>query len=220
MAIGRSRASPLISDADIARGIDHLTGVEPRFATIVDRHGPPPIRLVDNALPSLLRIVTEQLISLRAAEAIWTRLVNNLDQLKPEAVLAAGVDGVRAQGLTNAKARCFVALAEAVHHGTLDFKALDAMEDEAARKILLALPGIGPWTAEIYLLAALGRLDACPSGDLALQVALHNLFELDERPNAKTFDLHAEKWRPWRAVASRLLWSYYRGLKGMPQAVT
>jgi DNA-3-methyladenine glycosylase II len=220
MATGKTRASPLISDADIARGVDHLVGIEPRFRRIADAHGLPPMRLVDNALPSLLRIVTEQLISLRAAEAIWNRLVGNLDGLTPDAILFAGVEGVRAQGLTNAKARSFVALAGAVQSGALDFKTLNAMTDDEARKMLLALPGIGPWTAEIYLLTALGRADACPSGDLALQVALQHLLDLEERPMAKVFDRHAERWRPWRAVAARLLWSHYRGLKGMHQTVT
>jgi DNA-3-methyladenine glycosylase II len=204
----------------MARGVDHLVGIEPRFRGIVDTYGHPPIRLVDNALPSLLRIVTEQLISLKAAEAIWNRLVSHLDGLTPQAILSAGVDGVRAQGLTNAKARSFVALADATQSGALDFAALDAMTDDEARKTLLALPGIGPWTAEIYLLAALGRADACPSGDLALQVALHHLFDLDERPMPKVFDRHAEAWRPWRSVAARLLWTHYRGLKGMPQTVS
>lgn len=180
----------------------------------------PANRLVENSLSSLLRIVTEQLISLKAAEVIWNRLVARLDGLHPASILAAGAEGVHAQGTTMAKARCFFALASAVECGSLDFKALEAMSDDGARTTLLALPGIGPWTAEIYLLTALGRADACPSGDLALQVALHHLFDLDERPVAMVFDQHAEAWRPWRAVAARLLWSHYRGLKGLSQSVS
>jgi DNA-3-methyladenine glycosylase II len=191
---------------------------EPRFAAIVDRHGLPANRLVENSLPSLLRIVTEQLISLKAADVIWGRLAAALGGPNPEAILAAGVDGIAASGTTVNKAKSFMALAQAIKAGTLDFRALAAMSDDDARAALLALPGIGPWTAETYLLTALGRPDACPSGDLALQVALQHLFGLEQRPPAKIFDRHALAWRPWRSVASRLLWSHYRGLKGMHQA--
>jgi DNA-3-methyladenine glycosylase II len=222
MAIGRSRGSPLTSSVvtpqNLQSAIDHLVACEPRFTAIVDRHGLPSLRLVDNSLPSLLRIVVEQLISLKAAEAIWTRLHVNVEGLAPQSIIAAGVHGIRAHGTTMAKARCFVALAEAAHEGRLDFAELARLPDDEARTKLVALPGIGPWTADIYLLAALGRADACPAGDLALQVAAQDLFGLGERPNAKAFLAHATAWRPWRGVAARLLWSHYRGLKGMAQA--
>jgi DNA-3-methyladenine glycosylase II len=222
MAIGRSRGSLLTSSIvtpqNLNDAIDQLVACEPRFGSIVERHGPPSLRLVDNALPSLLRIVVEQLISLKAAEAIWNRLHMNVGGLTSHAIMAAGIDGIRAQGTTMAKARCLVALAEAAHSGALDFTALARLPDDEARARLIALPGIGPWTADIYLLAALGRADACPAGDLALQMALKHLFGLDERPDAKGFLAHAAAWRPWRAVAARLLWSHYRSLKGMAQA--
>jgi DNA-3-methyladenine glycosylase II len=117
-----------------------------------------------------------------------------------------------------AKARCFVALAKALQSGALDLDELTRLPDAQARALLVALPGIGPWTAEIYLLAALGRADACPAGDLALQVAAQDLFGLPTRPSPKAFLFHAEAWRPWRAVASRLLWSHYRAVRGMDQA--
>jgi DNA-3-methyladenine glycosylase II len=224
MVIGRRKASPLTSDAidenaDVARGVAHLVACEPRFQAIVLRHGMPPPRRVDNSLPSLLRIVTEQLLSLKAAEAIWRRLEANIRNLDPADIIAADVDVLKSHGLSTAKACCFLALAKAVAHGELDFTRLAAMPDADALRALQSLPGIGPWTAEIYLLTALGRMDICPSGDLALQIAAQDLLGLEARPTPREFLVHAERWRPWRSVAARLLWSHYRGLKGLPQTV-
>ena len=212
--------SPVIAtDADVARGVEFLVAREPRFARVVERHGIPPVRRVENSLPSLLNIITEQLISLKAAAAIWQRIEARLHPFEPASILELSHDELKQLGLSGAKARCFQAISTAVHRGELNFQNLHEMSDQAAHAALLSLPGIGPWTADIYVLAALGRADVCASGDLALQVAAQDLFALNERPGPKAFLALAEAWRPWRSVAARLLWSHYRGLKGLSQSV-
>ena len=123
-------------------------------------------------------------------------------------------------GLSGAKARSFRAIASAAASGALDFAALSQTSDEEVTTLLTAIPGIGRWTAMIYLLSAMGRADAWPAGDLALEVSAQNLFALDCRPQGNSMAAMAEPWRPWRAVAARLLWSHYRGLRGMAQGVT
>ena len=212
--------SPIIAaDADVVRGVEFLVAREPRFARVVETHGIPPVRRVENSLPSLLNIITEQLISLKAAAAIWQRIETRLHPFEPAKILAFSHDELKQFGLSGAKARCFQAITAAVHNGELNFQSLNDMSDQEAHAALLALPGIGPWTADIYVLAALGRADICASGDLALQLAAQDLFALNERPSPKAFLALAEAWRPWRSVAARLLWSHYRGLKGLSQAM-
>ena len=120
-------------------------------------------------------------------------------------------------GLSGHKARSFKALAEAVRDGHLPLDHLHEMSDAEIAQRLTALHGIGAWTAEIYLLSCLGRTDIWPAGDVALQIGAQHAFGLDERPNEKAFRLMAEPWRPWRAVAARLLWAHYRDIKGLPQ---
>lgn len=225
MVIGNRRESPPISksltiasELEVARGAEFLIGVEPRFGAVVAIHGAPSARRVENNLACLLQIVTEQLISLQASEAIWQRIKSNLHPLSPESILAMDHGGLRKLGLTGAKARSFQAIAGAVQARELNFDSLAEMADEDVLKTLMSLPGVGPWTADIYLLSALGRADAFPAGDLALQIAAQNLFALEERPAPKAFLAMAEAWRPWRSVAARLLWSHYRGQKGLVQA--
>ena len=207
------------TDADIATGAEFLVAREPCFAKIIEIHGLPPARRVENGLASLLKIVTEQLISLKAADAIWRRIETRLHPFEPHEILKFGLQDLQGLGLTQAKARSFQAIANAIHCGELNFDALHEVPDQDVLAKLLVLPGIGPWTADIYLLTALGRADACPAGDLALQMALQDLFTMDGRPTPKAFLERAENWKPWRSVAARLLWSHYRGLKGLSQRV-
>jgi DNA-3-methyladenine glycosylase II len=206
------------TEADIAEAVAALTAAEPRFAAVVGAHGPPPLRRMVGGLEGLLRIVTDQLISLQAGQAIWTRLSAELSPFDPAVLARKRVATLRNLGLSGAKARTFRELAREVSRGGLDFDALHGAPDSEALETLTALPGIGPWTAAIYLLAAMGRADAWPAGDLALQVAAQHLFELPDRPSARLMADLAEPWRPWRAVAARLLWVHYRGLKGLPPA--
>lgn len=226
MAIGSGMASPPTSDLPsrldetrLAQAVSHLIAVEPRFQRVIDTHGLPPLRLVDNSLESLLRIVTEQLISLQAAAAIWQRLHDLLHPFDADTISKISAEELKSAGLSTAKAQCFLTLAEWHDDGRLDLQALALQDDAAGRTTLLALPGIGPWTADIYLLTALGRADIFPGGDRALQLSAQHLLGLQKDPTARELEAIAGAWRPWRAVAARLLWSHYRGLKGLSQAV-
>lgn len=199
--------------------LGELVGREPRFAPLIEAHGLPPLRRTSGDLKSLLRIVTDQMISLRAGEAIWARLEPNLHPFQAETIAGLTPAALMVHGLSFAKAGTFIAVSNAVAQKTLDFEVLRDLPDEEARTALTSLKGIGSWTAELYLLTALGRSDAWPSGDLALQVAAQSLFGLPDLPNARVMDKLGTNWRPWRAIAARLLWSHYRALRGRSQAI-
>jgi DNA-3-methyladenine glycosylase II len=207
------------SEADLSEGVAWLTRREPRFARVVDVFGLPPLRRAEGGLPGLLRIVTEQMISLKAADAIWQRIARELSPLDPPAILRRRHATLMKLGLSGAKSRAFRSIARAMHRGEFRIDDLLHQSDEQAIAALMGLPGIGPWTADIYMLSCLGRADAWPSGDLALQAAAATMFDLTERPDARLMMSLADGWRPWRSVAARLLWAHYRSLKGMPQAV-
>jgi DNA-3-methyladenine glycosylase II len=208
---------PLTDDA-IVKAVDHLCEKEKRFRPIVDAHGLPSLRQGEEGLSALLMIVTEQFLSLAAARAIWLRLEARLLPLTAESVLAATDADLLALGLSNAKVKSFKGIASAFAQNPQLCEVLHRHPDEEARKALLALPGIGPWSADIYLLSSMLRPDVFPAGDLALQAAAHHLFRLRARPDATRLNELSAKWQPWRAVAARLLWSHYRGLKQIPQA--
>lgn len=208
----------LDTERDLAMAVEYLLVAEPRFAGVVERHGLPALRRSEAGLESLLRIVTDQLISLKAGEAIWTRLKQNLHSLEPDAVLACTRSDLRALGLSGAKARTFHAAAMAFRNGRFATANPGAAADEDILRGLLEIPGVGPWTANIYLMTAVRSADAWPAADLALQRAASDLLALRGKPNAREMALLAEAWRPWRSAAALLLWSHYRGLKQMPQA--
>jgi DNA-3-methyladenine glycosylase II len=205
------------SDHALKIAVAELIAVEPRFGDIAMRHGAPPLRRMPGGLEGLLRIVTDQMISLHAGAAVWARLKDEFETFAPDRIAATPVSRLMELGLSGAKAHTFRAAADAAIAGTLDFSRLAGLDDAEAHRYLTRLPGIGPWTADIYLLAALGRPDTWPSGDLALQVAAQSLFNLPKRPAGKEMVALALPWRPWRAAAARLLWSHYRGLKRLPQ---
>lgn len=209
----------LATDDDIAEATAQLVKIEPRFQRVVDRHGLPPLRRSPEGLEGLLRIVTDQLISLKAGEAIWQRLHAGLQPFDAATVSRKRHATLMALGLSGAKARCFKAVASAMVRNELQFDALQALPDEEVTTRLTAIPGIGRWTAMIYLLSSMGRADAWPVGDLAVELAAQDLFALRARPEGNASLELAEAWRPHRAVAARLLWSHYRGLKGMAQRV-
>lgn len=215
----RAMTATIDTDAQVAAGMAELIAREPRFGPILAAHGPPPLRRAAPGLAGLLRIVTDQMISRGSAEAIWRRVERALHPFEPQAILAREVDDLKAFGLTGAKARAFLAAARAVHEGTCALDRLPDLSDDEAIRQLTRIPGIGPWTADSYLLSSLGRADAFPAGDLALQIAAQDLFGLEARPVAPALRQAAQAWRPWRGIAARLLWSHYRHLKGLPQSV-
>ncbi len=190
-----------------------LAAADPALARIVERWGPPPLWARPPGFPTLARIVLEQQVSLRSAAALFARLDAAIGGVTPAAVLAAGVDGLRAAGLTRQKAGYVAGLAARVHDGSLPLDELAALPDAAVLARLTSVPGVGPWTAGVYLLMALGRPDAWPPGDLALHQALAELHGLARRPTSDEAVALAERWRPWRAVAARVLWHGYLGAR-------
>jgi len=191
---------------------------EPRFAGVVEVKGPPLLRTMKGGLASLLRTITEQLLSLQSAQTIWTRIEKEIRPLDTENLLKLGETGLRDLGLSGSKARTFLAVSNAVASGQLDFDHLHALSDEETSAILQRIKGIGPWTADIYLLQAMGRANAWPAADLALQVAAADLFGLKARPGVRDMNDLASSWQPVRSAAAHLLWSHYRQLKKLPNA--
>ncbi len=203
---------------ELTNAIDFLVTREPRFKPVFEKSGTPSLRKSDAGLEGLLTIVTEQFLSLGAAAAIWQRVRLSITPFSAEVILKSSPETLKQLGLSAAKAKTFHATAHAVQSGALDFANLQSATDEDVTKSLCALPGIGPWTADIYLLSALTRTDAWPKGDLALQVAAQYLFNLETRPSPQQMLDLAEAWRPHRAAAARLLWSHYRALKNLKPA--
>ncbi|MEO1687115.1 MAG: DNA-3-methyladenine glycosylase 2 family protein [Pseudomonadota bacterium] len=201
MTVGRI----IRSEACIAEGAAWLARAEPRFAAALERTGPPPLRLRADGWPALLQAIVSQQLSVAAAKGIQARL-DAAGCGTPEGLSALSDDQLRACGLSRPKIRYARGIAEA----GLDYDGLRALPNDAAMETLVALPGIGRWTAEIYLLFALGRADVFAPADLALQEAAKVLFEMDARPAPKRLAEMAEAWSPWRGVAARLLWAWYR----------
>lgn len=203
---------------DLEGAVDRLVKAEPRFAMIVVRHGLPPLRQAEPGLKSLLRIVTDQLISLKSGAAIWTRILNRFDAFTADEILACPENELRALGLSGAKARTFHAVAHAFRARILLPDIFLAMEEQETVQRLTSIQGIGPWTANLYLLTALRAADAWPAADIALQHAAHDLFGLSHRPEIRELTRMAVPWQPYRSAAALLLWHHYRALRHLPQA--
>ena len=202
------------TEADLDRGIDALIAADPRFGALVEKAGRPPLRRRSDGFASLLSTVVSQQLSTASASAIWARLAAAFDPVLPETIMRARKERLMRVGLSGPKIRAVKEIARAVARGDLALTTLGDIEADAAHAALTAVHGIGPWTADIYLLACLGHTDAWPAGDLALQEAARLAFGLQARPTAKEMMPLAEPWRPWRAVAARVLWTYYRAVKG------
>ena len=192
----------------VAEGAAWLAAREPRFAAALALTGPLPLRRREGGFAALQDAIVSQQVSVASARAIGGRLAT-AGLVTPAAVAAADDAVLRACGLSRPKLRYLRALAGA----GLDYDALARAPEPEVVETLVALPGIGRWTAEIYAMFALGRADAFAAGDLALQEAARVLFELGGRPSEGALRAMAEEWSPWRAVAARALWAYYRVIK-------
>jgi DNA-3-methyladenine glycosylase II len=201
-------------EADLEHGIDALIAADPRFAALIEKAGRPPLRRRADGFAGLASTVVSQQLSTASASAIWGRLAAAFDPVTPEAIIRARKERLARIGLSAPKIRALKEIARAIARGDLKLATLGDIDAEAAHAALTAVHGIGPWTADIYLLASLGHADAWPAGDLALQEAARLAFALKARPTAKEMMPLAEPWRPWRAVAARVLWTYYRAVKG------
>jgi DNA-3-methyladenine glycosylase II len=205
---------PALDDASLLVGVEALASADPDLAGIVTRHGPPPLWAREPGFETLVKIILEQQVSLGSAVAALGRLRRALGidegaALTPGAVIALGEEAMRTAGLTRQKARYLSALAADVASGRLDVAAVAAASDDDARSALITVAGIGRWTADIYLLMALGRPDVWPDGDLALAASMRRAKGLAALPTRDEQRAIAEAWLPWRAVAARILWHAY-----------
>ncbi|MEM7500075.1 MAG: DNA-3-methyladenine glycosylase 2 family protein [Pseudomonadota bacterium] len=196
------------TEDDIREGCAALAALEPRFGVALEVVGEVPLRRRPAGFDALLRAICSQQLSVASANAVWAKL-EAAGATEPGTIRTLGHDGLKGCGLSRQKAAYAIALAEA----ELDLDALAHMPEEEAVAALTAIKGIGAWTAEVYLMFALGRADVFAPGDLALQEAARSLFALPERPREKPFREMATAWSPWRAVAARVLWAYYAAEK-------
>ena len=191
-------------DACVAEGAAWLAASDARFRDALATLGPLPLRLRDDGFPALVSAICGQQVSTASAAAIFKRL-DGAGLADPTRVASASEEELRALGLSRPKARYVKALAAA----DIDYVALRAMPTDAVIATLVAVPGIGTWTAEIYAMFSLARADVIAPGDLALQEGARILFDLPARPTDRALRAMAEAWSPWRSVAARLLWAYY-----------
>ena len=198
----------ITSDACVAEGALWLASRDPVMAQIIERTAPLPLRLREEGFATLLFAIVGQQVSTASAAAIWSRL-NEANLVTEERVAASDVGQLRSIGLSRPKARYALALA----NSKTDWSGLRDMPDENVIDQLTRIKGIGRWTAEIYAKFALGRADVFAAGDLALQEAARIAYDLPARPTEKELRAMAETWSPWRAVAARALWAYYRVAK-------
>jgi DNA-3-methyladenine glycosylase II len=211
------------TEADLDHAIARLIDADPRFGPVLARAGRPPLRRRADGFAGLASIVVSQQLSTASAKAIWERLNQAFDPLDHTALLRARTAKLARVGLSAPKIRALKAIAKAIDRGDLDLPALVDQPAEEAHAALTAVHGIGPWTADIYLLFCLGHADAWPAGDLALQEATRLVLALKTRPTVKEMGPLAEAWRPWRGAAACMLWTYYRTAKqrdGAPIAAT
>ena len=205
---------PALDDAALQLAVEALSATDPDLAAIVARHGAPPLWGREPGFETLVQIILEQQVSLGSAIAAMSRLRSALGidaavPLEPRAVTELGEEAMRVAGLTRQKAAYLAGLAADMTIGRLDLAAVAAASDDDARATLTTVVGIGRWTADIYLLMALGRSDVWPDGDLALAAAMRRAKGLATLPTREEQRAIAAAWQPWRAVAARILWHAY-----------
>ena len=197
------------TEKDLQQGVAALTGACAHMARLHALAGDPPLRRRPAGFEGLSRVIVGQQLSVASANAIWNRLEAGVQPFAAASLLAVPDAELRAAGLSAVKTATLKRLAQAIVDSALDLDALAHASETAIHERLTEIKGIGPWTADIYILFCLGRPDAWSPGDLALQHAVRDALDLDARPSSKSMIEIAEAWRPWRAVAARLLWSYY-----------
>jgi DNA-3-methyladenine glycosylase II len=207
--VTRTRHITVRSEKALATAAAALAQQSEIMAAIHARVGTPPLRDFAADFSGIAKIVVGQQLSAQSAAAIWTRVSSAIDPFDANSILSRSDSALTSLGLSRGKCKTLKALATAVADGKLDIARLQHAPEETIVETLTAVHGIGPWTADIYLLFALRRADAFAPGDLALQLAVQRNFKLKERPSAQDVLRIAERWRPWRAVAARLLWSDY-----------
>jgi DNA-3-methyladenine glycosylase II len=198
-----------LDDDALKRAVRALARRDPDLRGVVKKFGAPPMWGRESGFSTLLHIILEQQVSLASARAAHTRLLEIAKPLTPKRFLKLDDATLKAVGFSRQKTLYGRELARAISGGLLDLDVLNSMDDAGVRTELLKIKGIGRWTADIYLLMVLRRPDIWPTGDLALAVAAQKLKQLESRPSQADLDRMSESWKPWRAVAARILWHYY-----------
>ncbi|NQV40896.1 MAG: DNA-3-methyladenine glycosylase 2 family protein [Candidatus Marinimicrobia bacterium] len=199
----------MLNKASLSSAVEILCQRDANLQAVVNEYGLPPLWAREPGFPTLIHIILEQQVSLASAKACFDKLNSALEKLNPESFLGLSDDALLGVGFSRQKTRYSRIVAQAILDQSLKLAEMASLSGDEVFSQLTALTGIGPWTANIYLLMALGRSDIWPAGDLALEVGLQNLLGLDHRPRGEEFQELAEGWRPHRAVAARILWHYY-----------
>ena len=203
-----------LTRSTLSEGARALRARDRDLARILDRLGEPPLWGRRPGFSALVRVILEQQVSLASARSLYRTLHVHLGGVTAEKVHRAGETGLRELGCTRQKARYCYELAARILDGRLDLAAVAALPDEVGRSLLLAVPGIGPWSVDIYYLMALRRPDVWPEGDLALAAALREIKRMDDLPTQAAQRAMAAAWLPWRSVAARVLWAHYLAARG------
>jgi DNA-3-methyladenine glycosylase II len=200
----------IIRDAgDIAEGLEALLKIDPRLRPIAAQSGSLPLRLAEPGFAGLAHVIVSQSVSRASAQAIWGRMCVADGPPTAAAYAALAPDAWRGFGLSRGKAETLLGVATAVAAGQFDLMDLGTKSPEEGLSALTAFKGIGPWTAEVYLMFCCGHVDLFPAGDVALQAAIGTAFDMEARPTAKQVAALAVEWTPWRSVAARLFWAFY-----------
>ncbi|GES47353.1 DNA-3-methyladenine glycosidase [Rhizobium dioscoreae] len=196
-------------ERDIEQGLAALLEIDPRLRPVAAEAGALPLRLREPGFEGLAHIIVSQVVSRASADAIWGKMIAGMGQVTAEGYVALAPEAWRTFGLSRIKHETLARVAEAVAGGSLDLHALSAESPDKALAELTSIKGIGPWTAEVYLMFCGGHADVFPAGDVALQAAVGMAFGHEVRPLAKEITREAAVWAPWRSVAARLFWAYY-----------
>jgi DNA-3-methyladenine glycosylase II len=197
------------STDDIAEGLMVLGRSDARLARVIELAGPVPLRRKPPGYAALAEIILSQMVSKASASALWRKLERAAGEISPEAILGLSPEAMREAGLSRAKAETLCRVGSAVIGGELDLEHLCNLEARAAIRAMTAIKGVGPWTAEVYLLFCAGHPDVFPAGDVALQSAAGHALGMEARPSQRDLAVLSEVWSPWRGVAARLFWAYY-----------
>ncbi|MDE0196597.1 MAG: hypothetical protein OXK78_00290 [Caldilineaceae bacterium] len=200
----------ILSQDTLNEGLQFLSARDPDLATVLNLHGPPNLRSQPPGFPALLKIILGQQVSRSSAASTYQRLCDAIGPPVPASFQSLNDDALRAIGFSRQKSRYGRELASAILEGRLQLDLLADRNDDEVRTALTALSGIGPWSAEIYLLFALRRTDAWPASDLGIIVGTQKVKGLPARPSRQELDAMAENWRPWRGLAAFILWHGYQ----------
>ncbi len=193
----------------LAAAAQYLAKRDKELAAILKTYGPPPLWAREPGFATLVQIILEQQVSLASAASMYKRLSQNIQPFGPDRVIELGEPHLKSLGLTRQKTAYCIHLAESINSNSLNLRGLSKMDDEDAKAALMQVKGIGSWSADIYLLMVLRRPDIWPTSDLALATAVTKVKKLKQRPTTEQLFGLAERWRPFRSVAARMLWQFY-----------